>query len=145
MPIDAGYEIMAQKGIDAATMSEIAELADLGAGTVYNYFASKDELVMYVMEQVMDQLAQRIEAVTNGFTDPAHVFAFGIRNVMIAATIDQRWRWLLRRSEVIASAMSRVMGPHAIREYSQCRGGPTLPNGRSRIGLAASHARHRRL
>jgi AcrR family transcriptional regulator len=114
--IEAGYEIMAQKGIDAATMSEIAELADVGAGTAYNYFASKDELAMCVMELVMDRLAQRIEAVTNSFTDPAQVYAFGIRNVMIAATTDQRWRWLLRRSEVIAGAMYRVMGPYAIRD-----------------------------
>jgi len=114
--IEAGYEVMAGKGIDAATMSEIAERADVGAGTVYNYFASKDELAMCVMEQVMDRLAQRIEAVTNSFSDPAQVYAFGIRNVMKAATTDQRWRWLLRRSEVIADAMYRVMGPYAIRD-----------------------------
>ena len=114
--IEAGYRVMASKGIDAATMSEIAEFADVGAGTVYNYFTSKDELVMCVMEEVMDRLAQRIEAVTNSFSDPAQVYAFGIRNVMKAATTDQRWRWLLRRSEVIAGAMYRVMGPYAIRD-----------------------------
>jgi AcrR family transcriptional regulator len=114
--IEAGYQVMAQKGIDAATMSEIADLADVGAGTVYNYFASKDELAMCVMEQVMDRLARRIEAVTNSFSDPAQVYAFGIRNVMKAATTDLRWRSLLRRSEVIAEAMYRVMGPYAIRD-----------------------------
>jgi hypothetical protein len=74
--IEAGYQIITQKGIDAATMSEITELADVGAGTVYNYFASKDELAMCIMEQVMDRLSQRIEAVTNNFTDPAQVYAF---------------------------------------------------------------------
>jgi AcrR family transcriptional regulator len=114
--IEAGYEVMAKKGIDAATMSEIAGLADFGAGTVYNYFTSKDELAMAVMELVMDRLSQRIEAVTNGFTDPAQVYAFGIRSVMKSATSDERWRWLLRRSEVIAGAMYRVMGPYAIRD-----------------------------
>ena len=88
--IEAGYEVMAKKGIDAATMSEIIELADVAAGTVYNYFTSKDELAMCVMDQVMDRLSQRIEAVTNSFTDPAQVYAFGIRNVMITATTDQR-------------------------------------------------------
>jgi len=117
--IDAGYKVIAEKGIDAATMVEIAELADVGAGTVYNYFASKNELVISVMEQVMDRLAQRIEAVTNTFSDPAQVYAFGVRNVMMAATTDQRWRWLLRRSEVIAGAMYRVMGPYAIRDIRQ--------------------------
>jgi AcrR family transcriptional regulator len=112
----AGHQVMASKGIDAATMAEIAELADVGAGTVYNYFASKDDLAMGVMERVMDLLAQRIEAVTNTFDDPGQVYAFGVRNVMKAATTDRRWRWLLRRSEVIADAMYRVMGPYAIRD-----------------------------
>ena len=112
----AGHHVMASKGIDAATMAEIAEIADVGAGTVYNYFASKDDLAMGVMERVMDLLAQRIEAVTNTFDDPGQVYAFGVRNVMKAATTDRRWRWLLRRSEVIADAMYRVMGPYAIRD-----------------------------
>jgi AcrR family transcriptional regulator len=112
----AGHQMMASKGIDAATMAEIAEVADVGAGTVYNYFASKDALAMGVMERVMDLLAQRIEAVTNTFDDPGQVYAFGVRNVMKAATTDRRWRWLLRRSEVIADAMYRVMGPYAIRD-----------------------------
>lgn len=114
--IEAGYAVMAKKGIDAATMAEIAELADVGAGTMYNYFESKDELAVAVLELVMHRLAQRIEAVTNSFTDPAQVYAFGIRNVMNAATTDPRWRWLLHRSEVIADAMYRVMGPYAIRD-----------------------------
>jgi AcrR family transcriptional regulator len=114
--LEAGHQVMASKGIDAATMAEIAELADVGAGTVYNYFTSKDDLAMCVMERVMDLLAQRIEAVTNTFDDPGQVYAFGIRNVMKAATTDRRWRWLLRRSEVIADAMYRVMGPYAIRD-----------------------------
>lgn len=114
--IEAGYRVMASKGIDAATMVEISEIADVGTGTVYNYFASKDDLAMAVMELVMHRLAERIEAVTDTFTDPAQVYAFGIRNVMKAATTDDRWRWLLRRSEVIADAAFRVMGPYAIRD-----------------------------
>ncbi|MFN3657359.1 MAG: TetR/AcrR family transcriptional regulator [Pseudolabrys sp.] len=114
--IEAGHRVMAQKGIDAATMVEISELADVGTGTVYNYFASKDDLAMAVMELVMHRLAERIEAVTDTFADPAQVYAFGIRNVMKAATTDHRWRWLLRRSEVIAAAMYQVLGPYAIRD-----------------------------
>jgi AcrR family transcriptional regulator len=114
--VEAAHTVMAEKGIDAATMSEIADLADVGAGTVYNYFASKDDLAMRVMEEVMDRLARRIEAVTDTFDDPGQVYAFGIRNVMKAATTDRRWSWLLRRSEVIADAMYRVMGPYAIRD-----------------------------
>jgi AcrR family transcriptional regulator len=114
--IRAARAVMAEKGIDAATMLEIAERADVGAGTVYNYFKSKDDLAVAVLEAMMHDLAIRIEKVTDTFDDPAQVYAFGVRTVLDSATHDPRWRQLLNRSEVIADAMYRVMGPFAIRD-----------------------------
>ena len=64
----------------------------------------------------MYSLALKIEKVTNTFDDPAQVYAFGIRTVIDTATGDVRWRQLLYRSEVIADAMFRQMGPFAIRD-----------------------------
>jgi AcrR family transcriptional regulator len=116
--IKAGYTVMSRKGIDAATMHEIAELADVGAGTVYNYFSSKDALAIAVLEKVMHRLAERIEAVTDTFADPALAFAFGTRSVMRATIEDDRWRQLLSRPEVVADAMFRVMGPFALRDLA---------------------------
>jgi AcrR family transcriptional regulator len=112
----AASTVMSEKGLDGATMLEIAELADVGAGTVYNYFKSKDELAIAVLEDMMHSLALRIEATTRGFTDPAQVYAFGIRTVLETATHDVRWKQLLNRSEVIADALFRRMGPFAIRD-----------------------------
>lgn len=114
--VQAGYKVMSERGIDQATMQEIAELADVGAGTVYSYFKSKDELAIAVLERLMHELALRIEAVTDTFADPAQVYAFGIRTVIEACTHDLRWKLLLYRSEVIADAMHRRMGPFAIRD-----------------------------
>jgi AcrR family transcriptional regulator len=114
--IAAAREVMSDKGVDAATMLEIAERADVGAGTVYNYFKSKDELAIAVLETLMHDLGVRIEAVTNTFDDPAQVYAYGIRTVLDTATQDDRWKQLLNRSEVIADAMFRVMGPFAVRD-----------------------------
>jgi AcrR family transcriptional regulator len=114
--IAAGQQVMAEKGIDAATMQEIADRADVGAGTVYSYFKSKEELAIAVLERLMYSLALKIEKVTNTFDDPAQVYAFGIRTVIDTATGDVRWRQLLNRSEVIADAMFRQMGPFAIRD-----------------------------
>ena len=71
--IQAARVIMSEKGVDGATMLEIAEAADVGAGTVYNYFKSKDELAIAVLEEMMHDLAQRIEKVTDTFDDPAQV------------------------------------------------------------------------
>ncbi|MCA8456828.1 TetR/AcrR family transcriptional regulator [Burkholderia multivorans] len=114
--IKAARQVMAEKGIDAATMLEIAELADVGAGTVYNYFKSKDELAIVVLEEMMHDLALRIETLTAAVDDPAEVYAYGIRTVLDTATTDLNWRQMLYRSEVIADALFRRMGPFAIRD-----------------------------
>jgi AcrR family transcriptional regulator len=114
--VKAGHKVMSKKGIDAATMQEIAELADVGAGTVYSYFKSKDELAVAVLERAMLNLALRIEKVTDTFTDPAQVYAYGVRTVIEAAISDSRWKQLLNRSEVIANAMCESMGPFAERD-----------------------------
>lgn len=114
--IVAASALMSEKGVDGATMLEIAERADMGAGTVYNYFKSKDELAIAVLEDMMHRLAVRIEEATQAFEDPAQVYAYGIRTVLETATTDVRWKQLLNRSEVIADALFRRIGPFAIRD-----------------------------
>lgn len=110
---------MTEKGVEATTMLDIAERADVGAGTVYNYFRSKDDLAVAVLERLMRDLAIRIEDVTNRFEDPAEVYAFGVRTVLDTATTDARWAPILHRAEVIADAMFREMGPFAIRDLQR--------------------------
>jgi len=114
--IDAARAIMTDKGVEAATMLEIAQRADVGAGTVYNYFKSKDDLAIAVLETLMHELALRIQAVTDRFEDPAQVYAYGIRTVLDTATTNIHWAQMLNRAEVIADALFRVMGPFAIRD-----------------------------
>ncbi|PRD68312.1 TetR/AcrR family transcriptional regulator [Malikia spinosa] len=117
--IRAASAVMSEKGVAAATMLEIAERADVGTGTVYNYFKSKDELAIAVLEELMHDLALRIEQAMQGFEDKAEVYAFGIRTVLETAISDQRWKQLLYRSEVIADALFRVMGPYAINDMQR--------------------------
>jgi len=125
--IKAACTVMTEKGIDAATMLEIAELADVGAGTVYNYFKSKDELAIAVLEEMMHELALRIEEATVSVNDPAEIYAFGIRTVLEAATTDLSWKQMLYRSEVIGDALFRRMGPFAIRDLQRAVAAGRLP------------------
>lgn len=137
----AGHDVMSEKGIDSATMQEIAERADVGAGTVYNYFKSKDELAIAVLEHIMERLALRIEDVTDTFADPAQVYAFGIRTVLETATGDIRWRQLLHRSEVISNALYARMGPFAIRDLRNAtRAGRFRADNPELVWRMASHA-----
>jgi len=119
--IRAAYSVVSRKGIDATTVHDITEEADVGLGTAYNYFRSKDDLILAAIEQSMDRLARRIQVVTDTFEDPAQVYAYGTRTLMDTATTDQRWQWLMQRSEVIADAIIRCFGPYAMRDLEQAR------------------------
>lgn len=49
--LDAAKEIFFSKGLEAATMDEIAGRADLSKGTLYLYFKSKEELYVSLVEE----------------------------------------------------------------------------------------------
>lgn len=108
----AAEEIMEEKGSDATTVQEIADRADVALGTFYSYFDSKDEIVVAVMEGAMARMGRRIRQVTNKFTDPGQVFAYGVRVVMEATVFDPKWRWLLKRPDTLASTIARTFGPY---------------------------------
>lgn len=105
---------MEEKGVESATVQEIAERADVALGTFYSYFNSKDEIVTAVIEGIMTRLGRRIRRVTDGFTDPGQATAYGFRTVMDVATTDAQWRWLMRRPDTLANTMIRMFGRYGM-------------------------------
>jgi AcrR family transcriptional regulator len=53
------------KGLDQATMEEIAEEAELSKGTLYLYFKNKNELYMAITERGSDMLNKRFSKIFN--------------------------------------------------------------------------------
>ncbi len=51
--VDSAEKVFFEKGIDSATMDDIAEVAELSKGTLYLYFKSKTELYLAVCEKGM--------------------------------------------------------------------------------------------
>jgi TetR/AcrR family fatty acid metabolism transcriptional regulator len=52
--LDAATKVFAEKGFARATTREIADAADVSEGTIYNYFASKEDLLIGIMERVAE-------------------------------------------------------------------------------------------
>ncbi len=49
--IDAGYEVLSEKGYEATTVKEVARVAGVSPGLFHYYFASKDELFVAVLQE----------------------------------------------------------------------------------------------
>ena len=47
--LSKAIKLFSQRGFEAVTIDEIADAADVGKGTVYNYFATKEDIVVAFM------------------------------------------------------------------------------------------------
>jgi len=61
----AARSVFAEKGFEKATLEEIAERAEFGKGTVYNYFESKDNLFLAAVTGLLDDVHAIAERVAN--------------------------------------------------------------------------------
>jgi AcrR family transcriptional regulator len=62
-----------------APILEITQAADVGMGSFYNHFATKEELFAAAVEDVLDQHGALLDRLTEGIDDPAIVFAQSFR------------------------------------------------------------------
>src|SRR5438309_9159964 len=58
----AAARIFARKGFDRATVTEIARAAGLAEGSIYNYFRSKEELLVHIPRQQLDRKSTRLNS-----------------------------------------------------------------------------------
>ncbi len=77
--IDAAVRLISDGRGERASIQEITEAADIGFGSFYNHFASKEELFQTASEEVLERWAQMIDAASAGLDDPAEVFAISLR------------------------------------------------------------------
>jgi len=56
--LEAASQTFASNGFHAARISDVAELAGVGKGTVYLYFSSKEDLLISILESYVDEALQ---------------------------------------------------------------------------------------
>jgi len=77
--IDAAVRLIGEGRGDRASIQEITEAADIGFGSFYNHFDSKEQLFQTASEEVLERWGQMIDRATAGVADPAELFAVGLR------------------------------------------------------------------
>ncbi len=68
--IDAARQVFAKKGVENATMNDIAVAARKGRRTLYTYFNNKEELYWAVAETELDLLSDMMEQAANKDISP---------------------------------------------------------------------------
>lgn len=86
----AAESIFLQKGYAAATVSEIAERAEIAEGTIYNYFDSKGEILLSLFRRAFSRDRYRFPSLDADSADPGdEIVAFLAYYIEPARTMDK--------------------------------------------------------
>jgi AcrR family transcriptional regulator len=71
--LDAALALFSEKGIYEPSIEEITEGADLGKGTFYQYFSSREDLIAELVRRGINGLLEYLDQETSGAGDSAEV------------------------------------------------------------------------
>jgi AcrR family transcriptional regulator len=77
--IDAAVRLIAEGRGDRASIQEITEEADIGFGSFYNHFESKELLFETASSEILERWGRMIDQATADTTDPAEIFSMSLR------------------------------------------------------------------
>jgi AcrR family transcriptional regulator len=117
--VDAARRLFAIQGVDNTRINEITDEADVGFGSFYNYFDSKDAIVEAVLAEALSAHGAAIDGATTDLDDPAEVVAVAHRYFVKLARTDPDWAWLLVRLDVSHNVLLNALGPFARRDLAR--------------------------
>jgi AcrR family transcriptional regulator len=96
--LQGGRRIMALKGVDAASVSEIVREAGVSQPSFYNHFDSKEALAEAIVADFFQADASTNIRLFEELEDPAEAIAFNARHTLNVATRDPIVAWVLVRA-----------------------------------------------
>lgn len=142
---EASQRLFARRGFDAVTVADVARDANVSEMTVFNHFATKEDL-FYAGMQFFE--AQLIEAVRNRPRGESAAGAFRRRVMEGASNLGEKERAdaILRAGKLIASSPSLQAREREIVQEYTVRLAELLPGGvEARVVAASLMAAHRAL
>lgn len=99
--VRAALSVMAVKGVETATIADITEAADVGFGSFYNHFTSKEEILETATLELFDRIGAKIDETIGSIEDPCLALATAIR-LFVGILITRRdWAQFIIRVSVI--------------------------------------------
>ncbi len=105
--LDAAAQVFAEKGFHRATTKEIAEAADVSEGTIYNYFGSKNDLLIGMMARVGESQVPP-EVFEQGVTDDARAF--------YTTLLQRRHAFARQNKSILQAVLSEILTNREMRE-----------------------------
>ena len=112
--LGAAFELMAERGPAAVAINEITEAADVGFGSFYNHFDSKEAIHDAVVDDVLIRFSETLSHISETLDDPAEILAASFRYVALRARREPLWGRFLVRNAFSLRNIAKGMGNYLL-------------------------------
>jgi AcrR family transcriptional regulator len=95
---------------------ELTQAADVGMGSFYNHFDSREQLFQAAVEDALDRYGALLDELTVGLDDPAHVFAQSFRLTGRLHRRNPELSKVLLNNGLVLAGSDRGLAPRARRD-----------------------------
>jgi AcrR family transcriptional regulator len=117
--LEAALKLMAEKGMEGVAIHEITEAADVGFGSFYNHFESKEAIYTALVDSVFERFADVLDRALANIVDPAEVMSVAVRHTLLRAQREPEWGQFLIREGFSGRALHRGLGLRLFRDVQR--------------------------
>ena len=117
--IEAARTVVARQGIDDTTIADITNAADVGIGSFYNHFESKEHLIETLVAQAIETYGAALDRMVAPLSDPAEIFSICVRHTMRMADHDPVWAWFTVRAGFYVRELESGLGVRLLRDLGR--------------------------
>ncbi|MEU7826251.1 TetR/AcrR family transcriptional regulator [Catellatospora sp. NPDC049133] len=114
--VDAARVMLATDTAAQASIQEITDAADVGFGSFYNHFSSKNELFTAAVDDVLEELGELLDQLSVDVEDPALAFAQSVRLTLRVCRSRPQISAVLVRHGMSYVDSTRGLSPRALRD-----------------------------
>jgi AcrR family transcriptional regulator len=115
----AAEQLMRSKAVDGVTIQDITEAADVGHGSFYLHFKSKNEVLVPIIESYAINWDVQLQKAASDILDPAELMAVSSRYMARVIVADELWKWFLQHSGIPIEALRHALGRFSERDFQK--------------------------
>jgi AcrR family transcriptional regulator len=117
--LEAAETLMGSRGVDAVTVEEITEAADVARRTFYHHFDSKHDLLVPIARARTKSLNRRIDRLIEEVRDPAEAVSIALRHTFRGIPEDPLCAWFVLRSGLPDERLLDGIGESGTRDVAR--------------------------
>lgn len=119
--MDAAVEVFARDGFEAASVNEIARMAEVANGTFYVHFKDKEAIAVAVAARIASDITDQIDQAMADMEDALDRFGFATRQFIAFASSQPQWGWVIIRAASFLPQMQKQMETHLCADLERGR------------------------